>query len=72
MLWERRVARTKDEVVDETMAAMTKLKEGSPYALFIVAVNTVIRLIQNVLEHPTESKYGRIRFNNSAILPLRI
>merc|ERR1719198_1495367 len=59
--------RTKDDVVFDTMKALTKMKREAPYTIFLIAVNTLIRLMNNVLSHPGEARYCRVRYNNSAL-----
>eukprot|EP00039_Didymoeca_costata_P026379 m.15823 g.15823 ORF g.15823 m.15823 type:complete len:450 (+) comp5499_c0_seq1:176-1525(+) len=63
----RRPTRTKEQVVDETYKALSAMKSEVPYTIFLLAVNTLRRLMQNVLDHPGVPKYSRVRFNNDAL-----
>lgn len=53
--------------IPRTDRASTLSCRAVPYAIFLVAVNTLVRLVSNVLAHPGVAKYSRVRFNNDAL-----
>ena len=58
--------RSKDDVVFDTMRALSTMKTKTPYTIFLIAVNTLIRLMGNVLNNPGEARFCRVRYNNAA------
>lgn len=52
-------------LTDRVLSALTHLKNNCPSADFVVAVKTLLTFVKNVVDHPMEEKYRRVRTSNS-------